>query len=362
MDGPIAPDMFGETPQAHDDGKLREKFMLPPFTVLNAREGWWQERKRAWLALGIKSELGRGEFSQTAGLRQQSYRAGEAIEHNFALSYGTKGWREKHPQKNKFGQKINEEISEKNRSALGVYTAMGGAIDRNSGGQTGTSIFDPVLCELAYRWFCPLGGTIIDPFAGGSVRGIVASKLGFKYIGVDLRDEQVKANQDQGLSICQDPMPVWRGGDSRGIANLCPEKADFIFSCPPYADLEVYSDDPRDLSTLGYNDFIPAYTDIINETMKLLKPNRFACFVVGDVRDKKGNYLGFPYDTIRAFQDIHAPLYNEAVLVTAVGSLPIRINSQFEASRKMGKTHQNVYVFCKGDPRIATGDIKDAAA
>lgn len=39
---------------------MADKFMLPPFTVLNAREGWWQERKRYWLSLGIKSELGRG--------------------------------------------------------------------------------------------------------------------------------------------------------------------------------------------------------------------------------------------------------------------------------------------------------------
>ncbi|MFT7593218.1 MAG: hypothetical protein ACI8R4_000531 [Paracoccaceae bacterium] len=36
---------------------------------------------------------------------------------------------------------------------------------------SGTSIFDPVLCEIAYRWFCPQGGTVLDPFAGGSVRG-----------------------------------------------------------------------------------------------------------------------------------------------------------------------------------------------
>jgi hypothetical protein len=42
-------------------GSLAGKFGIPPFSVLNAREGWWQDRKRAWLALGIKSELGRGE-------------------------------------------------------------------------------------------------------------------------------------------------------------------------------------------------------------------------------------------------------------------------------------------------------------
>jgi hypothetical protein len=41
-------------------GSLAAKFGIPPFSVLNAREGWWQDRKRAWLALGIQSELGRG--------------------------------------------------------------------------------------------------------------------------------------------------------------------------------------------------------------------------------------------------------------------------------------------------------------
>jgi hypothetical protein len=41
-------------------GSLAGRFLIPPFSVLNAREGWWQDRKRAWLALGIKSEEGRG--------------------------------------------------------------------------------------------------------------------------------------------------------------------------------------------------------------------------------------------------------------------------------------------------------------
>ncbi len=49
-----------------------------------------------------------------------------------------------------------------------------------------------------------------------------------------------------------------------------------------------------------------------------------------------------------------AALYNEAILVTAVASLPMRAGKQFAVSRKLGKTHQNVLVFCKGDPRKAT--------
>jgi hypothetical protein len=39
---------------------LADRFGVPPFSVLDARQGYWQDRKRAWLSLGIQSELGRG--------------------------------------------------------------------------------------------------------------------------------------------------------------------------------------------------------------------------------------------------------------------------------------------------------------
>jgi len=42
-----------------DASKLSDRFGIAPFTILNAREGWWQERKRQWIALGIQSEVGR---------------------------------------------------------------------------------------------------------------------------------------------------------------------------------------------------------------------------------------------------------------------------------------------------------------
>jgi DNA modification methylase len=227
---------------------------------------------------------------------------------------------------------------------------------------SGTSIFDPVLCELAYRWFSPSGGIVLDPFAGGSVRGIVAGKLGRQYIGVELRAEQVEANRVQADEIFADTggtsteiTPLWHIGDSSEIESICTGvEADLVFSCPPYADLEVYSDDPKDISTMPYDTFLEAYRKIIAGAVSLLKDNRFACFVVGDIRDKKGIYRNFVSDTIAAFQDAGAMLYNEAILVTSVGSLPIRVGKQFTSSRKLGKTHQNVLVFVKGDPKVAT--------
>lgn len=286
------------------NGSLAERFLIPPFSVFNAREGWWQDRKRAWLALGIKSEEGREIGSTNVGKNVPDYMAGR-------------------------------------------------------GNNEGGSIFDPVMCEIAYTWFCPPKGLVLDPFAGGSVRGVVASKLGRQYIGHELRQEQVDANIKQGIDICFDDLlpPAWICGDSQNIDKTCVDvKADLIFSCPPYADLEVYSDDPKDLSTFTYPEFKAAYFEIIKKSCNLLKNNAFACFVVGDVRDKKGNYYNFVGDTVEAFKAAGLNYYNEAILITAVGSLPIRAGKMFSASRKLGKTHQNVLVFVKGDGKKAANN------
>lgn len=348
-------DLFGDQvmPEQHGS-KLGGDWDYPPFSVWNAREGWWQDRKRAWLSLGIKSELGRGEGATW----------GDSAE---ITSKGLNHYRDK---ARTLGQDLmrGEHVVGKARLAPGGGGGGGGAwlggpktassdnfgVGAVEEGATGTSIFDPVVCELAYRWFCPPGGQIIDPFAGGSVRGIVASHLGRKYVGTELRREQVEANWLQ-LPTAADPKPDWRNADSRDIARVCFDvQADMVFSCPPYADLEVYSDDPADLSTLAYDSFLKAYRHIIKETCSLLKDNRFACFVVGDVRDKKGNYRNFTGDTVEAFRSAGLHFYNEAILVTAVGSLPVRVGKQFAAGRKLGKTHQNVLVFVKGDGKKAT--------
>lgn len=187
-------------------GSLSERFMVAPFSVLNAREGWWQDRKKAWLALGIQSECGRGEnllkMSETCLEPDPKKRAAakkakrvEATENVVAGNgWGNGGPARRDPsfyaKKRKWeadnGKKISTtEFREKYWD--GAKEASGGGrhvkgglafgemnIPPGAGGApSGTSIFDPVLCELAYRWFSPVGGLILDPFAGGSVRGIV---------------------------------------------------------------------------------------------------------------------------------------------------------------------------------------------
>ncbi|MDR3169848.1 MAG: hypothetical protein LBU27_09230 [Candidatus Peribacteria bacterium] len=89
-----------------------------------------------------------------------------------------------------------------------------------------------------------------------------------------------------------------------------------IFSCPPYVDLEKYSDNPEDLSNMEYQTFLSNYTEIITQTLSLLKDNRFAVFVVGEVRDRKtGFYYPFVEDTKRIFRENGADFYNDIILL-----------------------------------------------
>ena len=149
----------------------------------------------------------------------------------------------------------------------------------------------------------------------------------------------------------------WVCADARDGVKSAP-RADLIFSCPPYGGLERYSGDSRDLSAMDKAGFAAAYNSIIAAAVSRLKEDRFAVWVVGDYRREDGYYSDFVSSTVAAFRAAGAPLYNEAVLVTAVASASLRAARQFSASRNLVKTHQNVLVFCKGDWRRAVAACK----
>ena len=288
-------DLFGQV--VEKDVILRDMYIEPPFSVLDTKGGTWQRRKRAWMEKGLKSEVGRDA----------------AVIH----------------------------MSSKNDEYNKIILGKGLKTEY-------TSVFDPALCEVLYHWFCPEGGLILDPFAGGSVRGIVANYLGFKYTGIDIRQEQIDSNREQAIEILKvDNQPQWYVGDSNEVLEgLKEEFYDFVFSCPPYADLEVYSDLPKDISNMPYNEFMNCYESIIAKSCKKLKVGGYACFVVGEVRDKEGNYIGFVPDTINAFKKCGMKFYNEAILLNPVASASMRANGNMKY-KKLVKIHQNILIFKK---------------
>jgi DNA modification methylase len=271
--------------------ELKNKFIIPPFSILDTASGDWQNRKNKWKELGIKSEVGRDA----------------TVIH------------------------MDTKAKEKNKAEY-------------------VSIFDPVLCELMYRWFVPENGTILDPFAGGSVRGIVSNYLDYNYTGIELREEQVCSNIDQAKEIVPNNIPQYLIGDSNKVLETIDKKFDFIFSCPPYYNLEIYSDLNGDISNMNYKDFEISYQSIIKKSCLLLKDNRYSCFVVGNIRDKNGFIKDLVGLTISIFEKYGVKFYNDIILKQPVASASMRANSNMKY-RKTVKIHQNVLVFCKGDPK-----------
>lgn len=298
---------------------LKEDFGIIPFSILDSRTGEWLKRKRQWEELGFNSQETREDVQLIAKSGQSP-----------------KVYDIKNKLKKALGREPEwDDILDYARER-GIHIFKGG------------SVFDPVLCELLYKWFTNKGDNILDPFSGGSVRGIVAAYMERKYHGIDLRDDQIVANKLQSDNLNLDIQ--WYTGDSNVVLDNMDVEADFVFSCPPYHDLEHYSDDPNDLSNMDYESFVNVYRSIISKSVYRLKENCFACFVVGDIRDKNGFYRNFVSETISAFEDAGMYLYNEMILINQIGSMAIRLRKQFNVGRKCGKIHQNVLIFYKGNP------------
>jgi DNA modification methylase len=280
-------------------GALSKEFGVPPFSILDTKQQWWRERKEILTKLIGDSGLGRNDGLLTNG-------------------------------KNSVVNNIN----------------------------AGTSIFDPVLAELLIEWFCPPRGNVLDPFAGGNVRGAVAGLKGRNYVGIDLRAEQIETNRQSIVDLEIEGNVAWVCGDSVNIKSLVVDyHANFILSCPPYHDLEKYSDNAQDLSNMNYSDFLISYKKIIANTFELLENDSFIAWVVGEIRDKNGTYRNFVGDTINAWVQAGANYYNEAILLNAVGTGALRAKKIFNSARKLIKLHQNVLIFVKGDPKLATAKL-----
>ena len=291
-----------------ESGSLLKDYIVPPFSVHDTSKDYWRKRKGMWAACGIV-DGGRDDMLLGGG-----------------------------------GARRTENTEDADKSLIGLFNA-------------GTSVFDPVIAEISYIWFCPPGGSVIDPFAGGVIRGGVAGVLGHPYTGIDLSETQIAANEEAWeravSSFLTNPpttKPRWVHGDSVDIKTLAPGKYDFILSCPPYHDLEKYSSDPHDLSNMTWMEFVDAYYKIIAGAVELLKQNRFAVWVVGDIRDDEGFYRDLVSKTIAAFRIAGCGLYNQIIIKTAIGTAPIRARRSFK-NRKVASIHQHMLVFYKGSTK-----------
>src|SRR5574344_883857 len=191
-----------------------------------------------------------------------------------------------------------------------------------------TSILDPVLSEVLLHWFSEENHNVFDPFAGDAVFGFVSAYKDRLFEGIELRQEQVDFNQTLIDEL------------NTGAKYICDDA------------LNIKKHFENELSTMTYEQFFETIEKVLIDCDSILKDNRFACIVIGEVRHKTtGCYIGLVPKIIGIMERAGFNYYNEIILQTPVGNLMMRAGRYMNQNRKVGKQHQNVLVFYKGNPK-----------
>jgi DNA modification methylase len=210
---------------------------------------------------------------------------------------------------------------------------------------TGThSVFPAPLVEWVLLRYAPPTCRVLDAFAGGPPRAVVAAIMGYEYVGFEIRQEQIDENMatlaELGLSgsrfILGDGCEL---GKDAGLF-------DMALTCPPYHNLEKYSDLPNDLSNLKtYNEFNEVMGECAYAHLKHMKPGAFVCIVVGPFRDKKtGELIDFPAHTVMNFREAGFIYWQQIVLSKNFASAAKRSTNAWKG-HKLVPAHEFLLIF-----------------
>lgn len=211
---------------------------------------------------------------------------------------------------------------------------------------TGThSVFPAPLMEMIIARYGGLPGShILDAFAGGPPRGLVSCIMGHRYTGFEIRQEQIEENEALLKKL---KLKGARYVQSDGRFLDIDDQFDCAITCPPYYDLEVYSDLPEDISTLdNYAAFNASCWLCAQAHYERLKPGAFACWVVGNFRDKRGELMDFPGDTIINFKEAGFIFWQDIILSKNFASAAVRAGNAWRGT-KLVPRHERLLVFRK---------------
>ena len=124
-------------------------------------------------------------------------------------------------------------------------------------------------------------------------------------------------------------------------------KFNFAFTCPPYYDLELYSNLESDLSNAGtYKKYLKMLKNVMKNVYDCLEDNCFAVFVVGNFRSAKGELEHLNGDLIQLGKEIGFKLWDELIWMGA-SNVALTRCGKFEVNRKSVRMHEYIVVLKK---------------
>lgn len=211
---------------------------------------------------------------------------------------------------------------------------------------TGThSVFPAPLMEwIILRYGGNPGSSILDAFAGGPPRGVVSTIMGHKYTGFEIRREQITENEGV-LKKLKLKGARYVEADGRYMEGV-DGPFDCAITCPPYYDLEIYSDHSLDVSNFKtYEEFNASMWLCALRHRELMKPGGFVCWIVGPFRDKKtGEIIDFKSHTVENFRDAGFLFWQEIILSKNFASAATRAGNAWRGL-KLVPRHEYLLIF-----------------
>jgi DNA modification methylase len=197
------------------------------------------------------------------------------------------------------------------------------------------AVFPVALAERCITLYSGEGDLVLDPFLGIGSTLVAAKRLGRPGVGIELNPRFAKMatdwlTEENSLLVGEHPQEVVCGDSVENLSLLEDSSVQLTVTSPPYADfirrsvedrkkthkksrivhrnnsqVKPYSDDPRDLGNLEYQEFIPACKAILTTLLEKTRPEGYAVWVVKDHRlPPEQPYVPVSSDLARAAQEV----------------------------------------------------------
>jgi len=211
-----------------------------------------------------------------------------------------------------------------------------------------SSVFNPAVASWILNCFAPAEGVCFDPFGGGGTRAIMAAKHGLRYVGMELRQDEVEAVMERCDAAGVRESVTIHTGDARNCSQVEDGTGDFLITCPPYWNLEKYDGGDADLSEIDdYDSFNAELSKVVRETWRVLKPGALAVWVVGLHRDGKGNLCAMNHDVAKMHQEAGFWFKEEIVLAHRNNGAIQRVGNFEKGNKFLIRTHEYALVFVR---------------
>ena len=163
--------------------------------------------------------------------------------------------------------------------------------------------WSPYIPRNIIKRYSKFNDIVLDTFVGSGTTLIEAKLLERKSIGIDINPAALTISKKNLLFEGKNEYePQLIKGDARNLEFIASNSIDLICTHPPYANIIKYSTGIiGDISLCELDKFLENMQKVSDELFRVLKPNKYCAFVMGDIRKNK-NVIPLGFKTLQLFE------------------------------------------------------------